>query len=157
MCRYINKAISMLYIILLPTVPGYREKRHSGSHVPTSPSHNSSSSNREHWKELRCSHIMIPEMIVSTPAIGDINEDGQLEIAYLVSWKSNSGGSGEIPIQDLPPRFTVFVETLAGRVREVMGEEEGERWLGGFLPGGQQPWTHYMGARGDNTYLRPTP
>lgn len=95
---------------------------------------------------------MIPEMIVSTPAIGDLDEDGQLEIAYLVSWRSNSRGEA---VQDLPPRFTVFVQSVEERVREVMGEE-GVKWLQDFLPGRQQPWTHYMGARGDNIYLRHT-
>ena len=139
-------------ISLVTAVPGYREKRHDGPH----PSHTSSSSNSSD-RDLRCSHIMIPEMIVSTPAIGDLDKDGRLEIAYLVSWRTNSRSSEEVVIQDLPPRFTVFVETLETRVKEEMGEEEGERWLERFLPGEQQPWTHYMGAGGDNIYCRPTP
>ena len=139
-------------IYLLTAVPGYREKRHDGPHPGHTPSSSNSSDGDQ--RGLRCSHIMIPEMIVSTPAIGDIDEDGRLEIAYLVSWRANSRSSEEVVIQELPPRFTVFVKTLEMRVK---GEEEGETWLESFLPGGQQPWTHYMGARGDNIYSRPTP
>ena len=121
-------------ISLVTAVPGYREKRHDGPH----PSHTSSSSNSSD-RDLRCSHIMIPEMIVSTPAIGDLDKDGRLEIAYLVSWRTNSRSSEEVVIQDLPPHFTVFVETLETRVKEEMGEEEGEnsnRGLTTWGPGG---------------------
>ena len=62
---------------------------------------------------------------------------------------------GEMP-QDLPPRFTLFMETLEDRVREVEGEE-GLEWLEEILPAEQPPWTHYMGVRGDNIYHRHTP
>ena len=90
---------------------------------------------------------MIPEMIVPTPAISDLDDDGRLEVVYLVSWRGN--GEGLM----LPPKFTVFAETLEERVRETAGEE-GVWWLAGLLPARQQPWTHYMGARGDSVYSR---
>ena len=83
---------------------------------------------------------MIPEMIVSTPAIGDLDGDGRLEVAYLVAWRGDSGGKAGQP---LPPKFSLFVETLEG--------------VGGLLPASQQPWTHYMGTRGDSIYSRHTP
>lgn len=90
-------------------------------------------------------------MVVASPAIGDLNNDGKLEIVYLIVWGGVDSGMGE----NLPPRFTIYVDTLEDKVREVFGEE-GVQWVKKFLPGGEQPWTRYMGAGGDNVYRRPT-
>lgn len=93
---------------------------------------------------------MSPDMVVASPAIGDLNDDGKLEIVYIVVWGGADSGMGA----ELPPRFTIYVDTLEDRVRDVFGEE-GVRWVEKFLPRGQQPWTRYMGAGGDNVYHRP--
>ena len=86
-------------------------------------------------------------MIVSTPAIGDVNNDGRLEIAYTVSWSGPNSN-------DIPPQFAIYIATLEDRVMEVYGEE-GLAWMTTLLPATQQPWTRYMGTSGDNVYHTP--
>ena len=55
-------------------------------------------------------------------------------------------------ISMLPPRMAVKVFTLEEQFSEVYGR--GAVDFSQFLPTDQQPWTHYMGARGDNVYRR---
>lgn len=131
-----------------PSVPG-TQKRHSSHSDPTHSVDLNSLSPKE-IRELRCNHIMSPDMVVASPAIGDLNDDGKLEIVYLIVW---GGADSEMGVE-LPPRFTIYVDTLEDRVKDVFGEE-GVQWVKKFLPRGQQPWTRYMGAGGDNTYHKP--
>ena len=102
-------------------------------------------------RSQQCSHVTVPDMIVSTPVIGDVDGDGRLEMAYVVAWEGSTHES------HVPLRFTVYVETLDKMLEEAWGEGEGGRWVQGALPEGQQPWTRYMGAHGDNIYHRKAP
>ena len=101
-------------------------------------------------QRLRCSHVRAPAVLIPSPAIGDLNGDGRLEVAYIVVW----GMAGQDPRLTLSPSFTVYVATLEERVREVFGDE-GVEWVHSLLPGDQQPWTRYMGSEGNNVYHRP--
>ena len=78
-------------------------------------------------------------------AIGDLDGDGRLEVAYVINWGSLEEGK---PI--VPPKFLVKVFTLETKVREMYGE--GVVDFSQFLPIEQQLWTRYMGARGDNIF-----
>lgn len=66
-------------------------------------------------------------------------------MAYAVNWEGKDLKSGVIP-----PKLLVGVFTLEARVGEVYGE--GVVDFLQFLPMEQQPWTHYMGAQGDNVF-----
>ncbi len=76
-------------------------------------------------------------------AIGDLNGDGRLEIAYVVLWAS----------EKMPPQMLVKVFTLEDRFDEVYGQ--GVVDFSRFLPAKQQPWLRYMGTHGDNVYTHP--
>ena len=102
-------------------------------------------------RSMRCSHITGADMIASSPVIGDFNSDGRLEVAYVIVWGGVDSNMGT----NMPARFKVYVATLEDSVSEVFGEE-GVQWARKFLPGGQQPWTRYMGTGGDNVYRPPS-
>ena len=80
------------------------------------------------------------------PAIGDLDGDGSLEVAYAVVW----GGADTNTYFAIPPRLVVRAFTLEDRFTEVYGEKKLE--FSRFLPSDQQPWTHYMGATGDGVF-----
>ena len=101
-------------------------------------------------KTLRCAHLLAADMVPSTPAISDLNEDGQLEVVYAMVW----GGSDSNVGGELPPRIKVYAFTLRERVQEVYGEE-GVGWVEHLLPSDKQPWPRYMGGRGDNIFRPP--
>ena len=94
---------------------------------------------------LRCAHLAVPRMVVATPALGDIDADGWLEVVYAVVW----AGSDFMALPNLPPRMLVKVLTIEEAMREN-GEEILD--FSRFLPGSQQPWPRYMGATGDSVY-----
>ena len=82
--------------------------------------------------------------IVGSPAIGDLNSDGHLEISYGVVWAPITFGA--------VPTLKVFTFTLEDRFRNVYGLSSADFDL--FLPAEQQPWNRYMGRHGNNTYRR---
>ena len=94
--------------------------------------------------------------MVGTPAVGDFDSDGCLDVAYSVVWSS-------ITPADLgaTPEFKVFAFTLEERYRQLVatsGDEEvkGRKVMDfeSFLPVDQQPWNRYMGHHGNNIYHR---
>ena len=92
--------------------------------------------------------------VISTPAVGDFDSDGRLDVAYSVVWSSIvPGGMGTIP------QFKVFAFTLEERYRQIGGgdnEVKDQKVVDFelFLPADQQPWNRYMGRYGNNTYHR---
>ena len=84
-------------------------------------------------------------MIPATPAIGDLNGDGRLEVAYVMLWGSLGGENFA-----MPPKLLIKTFTIEDRFVEVYGR--GMVDFSRFLPVEQQPWTRYMGARGDNVF-----
>jgi len=103
-----------------------------------------------HWesvnyKHARCSHIEGPSLIPATPAIGDLNGDGRLEIAYVILWGSINGEGFK-----MPPKLLIRTLTLEDRFVDVYGK--GVVDFSRFLPLAQQPWTRYMGTLGNNVF-----
>jgi hypothetical protein len=97
--------------------------------------------------------------VIGTPAVGDFDSDGRLDVAYSVVWSSIApDGLGAIP------ELKVFAFTLEERYRRQMmavapsgdGEVKGQKVVDfeSFLPADQQPWNRYMGHHGNNVYHR---
>ena len=94
--------------------------------------------------------------MIGTPAVGDFDSDGRLDVAYGVVWSSlTPAGLGAIP------ELKVFAFTLEERYRQVVATSRDEEVKGqkivdfeSFLPVDQQPWSRYMGHHGNNTYHR---
>ena len=91
--------------------------------------------------------------MIGTPAVGDFDSDGCLDVAYSVVWSSVGFG--------IMPKFKVFAFTLEERYRQVVvaiGDEEVKDQkvvdFESFLPVDQQPWNRYMGHHGNNVYYR---
>ena len=93
--------------------------------------------------------------MIGTPAIGDFDSDGCLDVAYSVVLSSITSGD-----RRTTPEFKVFAFTLEERYRQlvVIGDEEVKDQkivdFELFLPVDQQPWNRYMGHHGNNTYHR---
>ena len=94
--------------------------------------------------------------MIGTPAVGDFDSDGCLDVAYSVVLSSITHGD-----QRTTPEFKVFAFTLEERYRQVVGTSRDEEVKGRkvvdfelFLPVDQQPWNRYMGHHGNNTYHR---
>ena len=88
--------------------------------------------------------------VIASPAVGDFNSDGRLEVAYSIVWSSVfPGGFGAVP------QLKVFAFTLEDRYRQVMEEEVRRQNLvdfDKFLPADQQPWNKYMGRHGNSVF-----
>jgi hypothetical protein len=91
---------------------------------------------------MRCSHITTPTAIYTTPLLTDLDHDGQLDIVYLIVWTSEYE----------PTSFKTLV--VASNLEELFKQGYGAGILDFdiFLPPSKQPWTQYMGARGDNVF-----
>ena len=96
--------------------------------------------------------------MIGTPAVGDFDSDGRLDVAYSVVWSSVVPGS-----VSTIPQFKVFSFTLEERYRQMVMDPSGqdEEVIGhkvvdfeSFLPADQQPWNRYMGHHGNNVYHR---
>lgn len=98
--------------------------------------------------------IIMSYQVISTPAVGDFDSDGRLDVAYSVVWSSVvPGGMGTVP------QFKVFAFTLEERYRQISGGDDKVKDqkvmdFESFLPADQQPWNRYMGRHGNNTYHR---
>ena len=89
---------------------------------------------------------------MATPAVGDFDGDGRLDVAYSIVWSP-------LVVEVYVPEFKVFAFTLEERYREIMGEDEQEFVVDfkSFLPANQQPWSRYMGRYGNGVYQRREP
>ena len=91
--------------------------------------------------------------MVATPAVGDFNSDGHLDVAYSVVW-----GPAFPDGQGGPPEVKVFAFSLEDRYTQLtVGEEvKGQNIVdfNSFLPADRQPWNRYMGRHGNNVYHR---
>ena len=102
---------------------------------------------------VRCSHILTPNMLSSSPGIHDLNGDGLLE--GVVSLLFFSMPNDLAMVMALHPS-TIFMHafTFKEKVREVYGEHADSLDFSEYYPIEHQSWTQYMGSRGDNTFER---
>ncbi len=92
--------------------------------------------------------------MIGTPAVGDFDSDGRLDVAYSAVWSSITPNN-----EDAIPELKVFAFTLEERYRMIADpnpEVKGEAVVDfeSFLPANQQPWNRYMGRHGNNVYHR---
>lgn len=89
--------------------------------------------------------------IIASPAVGDFNLDGHLDVSYGIVWT---------PVMSVNvPMLKVFTFTLEDRFRQVYQQEEKVKGqplvdFDEFLPADQQPWNRYMGHHGNSTFSR---
>ena len=90
--------------------------------------------------------------MISTPAVGDLDSDGRLDVVYSVVWSSAFTANVAAV-----PELKVFAFTLEERYTQLMGGEvKGQKLIDfeSFLPAKEQPWSRYMGRYGNNVYRR---
>ena len=102
---------------------------------------------------VRCSHILAPYILSSTPGIHDLDGDGLLE--GMVSLLFSSIPNDLAMVMPLHP-FTIYTHafTFEKKVREVYGEYADSVDFSEYHPIEHQSWTQYMGSRGDSTFER---
>ena len=93
---------------------------------------------------LRCSHVSSPTSIYTTPLLGDFNNDGRLDVNYVIVWGSGYEGAFKtlLVTSDLERLF------VGAYGKEILDFER-------FLSPAEQPWTQYMGQKGDNVFMLP--
>ena len=93
---------------------------------------------------LRCSHVSSPTSIYTTPLLGDFNNDGRLDVNYVIVWGSGYEGAFKtlLVTSDLERLF------VGAYGKEILNFER-------FLAPTEQPWTQYMGQKGDNVFMLP--
>ena len=88
--------------------------------------------------------------MIGTPAVGDFDSDGRLEVAYSAVWSNIVPDS-----EDTIPELRVFTFTLEERYKMIVDPEVKDAVdFESFLPANQQPWNRYMGRYGNNVYNR---
>ena len=90
--------------------------------------------------------------MIGTPAVGDFDSDGRLDVAYSAVWSSITPDG-----EDTMPELRVFALTLEERYKKMIVDSgSGETVVNfeSFLPADQQPWNRYMGRHGNNVYYR---
>ena len=90
--------------------------------------------------------------MIASPAVGDFDSDGRLDVAYSVVWASAFQSELETA-----PELKVFAFNLEDRYSQLMGEEvKGQKLVDfdSFLLADHQPWNRYMGRHGNNVYHR---
>lgn len=94
--------------------------------------------------ELRCQHFSSPTALFTTPLLGDFDANGRLDVSYIVVWESAYDAAFKTLLiaSDLESLFT---ETYG---KEVLDFET-------FFPLNKQPWTQYMGQKGDSVFIPP--
>ena len=91
---------------------------------------------------LRCSHITKPTAIYTTPLLADFDHDGRLDIVYLIVWTSGydiQSFKTLVVTSDLEKLF------VHGYGTEILDFDI-------FLPSPKQPWTRYMGRKGNSVF-----
>ena len=97
-------------------------------------------------------YIHPPLQVIGTPAVGDFDSDGRLDVAYSAVWSNIVPDS-----EDTTPELKVFAFTLEERYKMIADPKvKGEAVVDfeSFLPADQQPWNRYMGRYGNNVYHR---
>ena len=104
-------------------------------------------------KALRCSQILAPYMISATPVIGDFNRDGKLDGGVSIMYYTQDNSMNIFHSQKV--NFRAF--TIQDRLVEVYGPEILDAVdFTSYYPVEEQPWTQYMGSRGDGVFFTPT-
>ena len=106
-------------------------------------------------KSLRCAHILVPLMLATTPRLGDFNVDEKLDVALAVNFNSFPN---ELYALELfhPPRTSINVFSIEDKVKEIFGPDiEKIVDFTSYYSLEKQPWSQYMGSRGDCVYETP--
>lgn len=80
----------------------------------------------------------------TTPLMGDFDGDGRLDMAYVVVWSATGAAVS---------KMLVVASTLEKLFTNAYGTEILD--FDNFLAPSEQPWTQYMGRRGDNVFTTP--
>lgn len=88
---------------------------------------------------LRCMHVLSSTVLPATPALSDLDGNGDVEVIVVTNWLSTNG-------RYQVSSYEVKVFTLKQKVEEVFGNKLVD--LNQFLQINQQPWTKYMGKMG---------
>jgi hypothetical protein len=100
-----------------------------------------------------CFNVFRAGVIVGTPAMVDINNDGEIELVYLISWDHSSTESFSRSTDQSPAQVFLQVVTLKEATEQSIPEAAKVVDFTSFLPYSQQPWTKYMGKNRDSVYL----
>ncbi len=107
-------------------------------------------------RSIRCAHILLPLMIVTTPRIGDFNVDGKLDAALSITFDSFPNELYNLKIFH-PSEVLIDVFTFEDKLKEIFGPDIGEDVdFASYYPANKQPWGQYMGSRGNGVYETPT-
>ena len=91
---------------------------------------------------LRCGHVTTPTEIYTTPLLGDFDHDGQLDVVYVIVWSAGYNMDSFKTQVVGAPWEKLFV---GGYGTEILDFDT-------FLPPSEQPWTQYMGHKGDSVF-----
>ena len=100
---------------------------------------------------VRCSHILAPYMLSSSPGMHDLNGDGLLEgVVSLLFFSIPNDLAMVMPLH--PSTIYMHAFTFEKKVREVYGDYADSVDFSQYHPIEHQLWTQYMGSKGDNTF-----
>ena len=145
MCYRVGRMILKLLVIFYPSLPhavapdfnSTNFTRHN--HTTERPSNLTRSSDLQ---ALRCNHISFPVSTSTTPLLlGDFDGDGQLDISYEIVWSCSN---------TVLPKMLLVASSLEVLFVKTYGNETLN--FDEFLSPSEQPWTRYMGRKGDNSF-----
>ena len=94
--------------------------------------------------ELRCQHFSSPTALFTTPLLGDFDGDDRLDVSYIVVWES---------AYDAAFKTLLVASDLESLFTDTYGKETLD--FETFSPLDKQPWTQYMGQKGDCVFIPP--
>lgn len=89
---------------------------------------------------------------MTTPIIGDFNNDGRLDVAATVGYDGMPDESYRFSILH-PSNMSVQVFNIEDRLTETFGPDiKNIVDFDSYLPVSKQPWKKYMGSAGNGIY-----
>lgn len=133
-----------LFTVIIDLLPiGFPSELFSNSNQP------SVSASDDRRKSLRCSQVLVPSLLVSTPVIGDFNQDNRLDGAVTVVYFSQNNRLNVFKSQKVIYKTfdiqTRLVEVYGKGILEIVD-------FPSYYSAWEQPWGRYMGSTGDGTY-----
>ena len=103
-------------------------------------------------KAVRCSHIILPFLLPTTPVLGDFNNDGKLDAAVSVPYGGYPDSLYFIHALH-SPKVSVDAFTIENKLTEVFGTEINDIVeFSSYYSANVQPWSRYMGSKGTCVY-----